>query len=73
VKGQDIIPVKGDVAGYLDLIPNNGYMHVAFFTPLDASEPVWLTAGDWEVASIDGYNVETKTVYVFYYRHCLSS
>jgi dipeptidyl aminopeptidase len=64
LKGQDIIPVKGDVDGYLDLIPNNGYMHVALFTPLDATEPVWLTAGDWEVASIDGYNSETQTVYV---------
>ena len=39
-------------------------MHVAFFTPLDATEPTWLTSGEWEVASIDGYNLETKTVYV---------
>jgi len=44
------------------LIPNKGYMHVAFFTPLDATEPIWLTEGEWEVASVDGYNVETKTV-----------
>jgi hypothetical protein len=41
-------------------------MHVAFFTPLDATEPIWLTAGEWEVASVDGYNVETKTVYVLF-------
>lgn len=39
-------------------------MHVALFTPLDATEPIWLTEGEWEVTKIDGYNAETGTVYV---------
>lgn len=39
-------------------------MHVALFTPLDATEPVWLTEGDWEVTKIDGYCAETGTVWV---------
>jgi dipeptidyl aminopeptidase len=68
-QGQDIIPLKGDVDGYLDMVPNNGYMHIALFTPLDATEPVWLTAGEWEVASIDGYNAETQTVFVLHLRN----
>lgn len=37
-------------------------MHVALFTPLDATEPIWLTEGDWEVTAINGYNAEAGTV-----------
>lgn len=35
--------------GYIETIPYNGYDHLAYFTPLDSSEPVMLTSGDWEV------------------------
>jgi dipeptidyl aminopeptidase len=37
-------------------------MHVALFSPLDATEPIWLTEGEWEVTNIDGYNAQTGTV-----------
>ena len=48
--------------GYLDIVPNKGYNHVAFFSPLDASEPIWITEGQWEVASIAGLNVSSGQV-----------
>ncbi|KAI1177495.1 dipeptidyl peptidase IV N-terminal region-domain-containing protein [Nemania sp. FL0916] len=35
--------------GYLDTIIYDNGDHLAYFSPLDASEPVMLTSGDWEV------------------------
>ncbi|KAI1302768.1 dipeptidyl peptidase IV N-terminal region-domain-containing protein [Xylaria venustula] len=35
--------------GYLDTIIHDNGDHIAYFSPLDASEPVMLTSGDWEV------------------------
>ncbi|WEW58580.1 dipeptidyl peptidase [Emydomyces testavorans] len=35
--------------GYIQTIPHNGFNHLAYFTPLDNSEPLLLTSGDWEV------------------------
>ncbi|GAA5956674.1 hypothetical protein JCM10213_003315 [Rhodosporidiobolus nylandii] len=36
--------------GYLDVLPNpEGYRHLALFSPPSASEPVWLTGGEWEI------------------------
>ncbi|RAK78707.1 dipeptidyl aminopeptidase dapB [Aspergillus fijiensis CBS 313.89] len=35
--------------GYLDTVIHNGYDHLAYFAPLDNSEPVMLTTGEWEV------------------------
>ncbi|KAM0787347.1 hypothetical protein ACM66B_003435 [Microbotryomycetes sp. NB124-2] len=36
--------------GYLDVVPDeNGFNHVAMFSPPDTSEPVFLTTGSWEV------------------------
>lgn len=35
--------------GYIDTIIQDNYDHLAYFTPLDNSEPMMLTAGDWEV------------------------
>ena len=48
--------------GYLDVIPNNGYNHIAFFSPLDSGQPIWLTSGEWEVTSIEGVNASTGQV-----------
>ncbi|KAL1859324.1 hypothetical protein Plec18170_002440 [Paecilomyces lecythidis] len=35
--------------GYLDVIPHEGYDHLAYFTPLDNATPILLTSGEWEV------------------------
>lgn len=35
--------------GYVDSVIHNGYDHIAYFTPMDASDPIMLTSGKWEV------------------------
>ena len=35
--------------GYIDTIINEGYDHLAYFTPMDNSKPLLLTSGKWEV------------------------
>ncbi|KAI0425423.1 dipeptidyl peptidase IV N-terminal region-domain-containing protein, partial [Xylaria sp. FL1042] len=35
--------------GYLDTVIHDNGDHLAYFSPLDTSEPVMLTSGDWEV------------------------
>ena len=35
--------------GYIDTVINDGYDHLAYYTPLENSEPIWLTSGKWEV------------------------
>ncbi|BGP54623.1 Dipeptidyl peptidase 4 [Rhodotorula sphaerocarpa] len=51
--------------GYLDLVPDRaGYVHVAFYSPSTASEPVFLTEGAWEVAGgIDRVDLERGLIY----------
>lgn len=38
-------------AGYIDTVIHEGYDHLAYFSPLDSSEPVMLTSGKWEVVA----------------------
>lgn len=61
--GQDVIPVKSGVGGYVDIVPNDGYDHIALFSPITATEPIWLSSGEWEVASISGIDHEKGIVY----------
>ncbi|KAA8645903.1 hypothetical protein EYZ11_003581 [Aspergillus tanneri] len=35
--------------GYVDTVIHDGYVHLAYFTPLDNPDPIMLTTGDWEV------------------------
>ncbi|KAL8925615.1 MAG: hypothetical protein Q9172_002185 [Xanthocarpia lactea] len=35
--------------GYIDSVVHEGYDHLAYFTPLDNPEPIFLTSGKWEV------------------------
>ncbi|KAJ5233638.1 uncharacterized protein N7469_005404 [Penicillium citrinum] len=35
--------------GYVDTITHEGYDHLAYFSPIDSSEPKMLTKGNWEV------------------------
>ncbi|KAJ5692223.1 hypothetical protein N7462_001646 [Penicillium macrosclerotiorum] len=37
--------------GYIDTVVYEGYDHLAYFAPLDSSEPVMLTKGNWEVVN----------------------
>lgn len=36
--------------GYVEIFPYEGYNHLAYFTPLNNSDPTLLTSGEWEVA-----------------------
>lgn len=36
-------------AGYIDNVIYENNVHLAYFSPLDATEPIMLTSGDWEV------------------------
>ncbi|GAA6056636.1 hypothetical protein JCM3770_006322 [Rhodotorula araucariae] len=43
-------PIPAYPPGYLDVLPDpQGYNHLAYFSPADASDPVWLTSGEWEI------------------------
>ncbi|KAJ5885023.1 hypothetical protein N7495_009533 [Penicillium taxi] len=37
--------------GYIDTVIHEGYDHLAYFSPLDSSEPVMITKGNWEVVA----------------------
>ncbi|KAK0202348.1 dipeptidyl aminopeptidase [Desarmillaria ectypa] len=62
--GQSVFSLKGG-GGYLDIVPTKeGWNHVALFNPANATDPVWLTGGEWEVTSgIKGVDVEQGLVY----------
>lgn len=63
IQGQDVIPVRSPMKGYLDIVPNEGYNHIAFFSPVDAKEPIWITKGTWgEVTQIAGIDEELGIV-----------
>ena len=38
-------------SGYIDTVIHEGYDHLAYFTPLNSSEPIYLTSGKWEVVN----------------------
>ncbi|WVQ85041.1 hypothetical protein IAT38_007205 [Cryptococcus sp. DSM 104549] len=61
--GQNVIPVKGPVQGYLDVVPNEGYNHIAFYSPLNATKPLWITSGEWEVTQISGVDAKKGLIY----------
>ncbi|KAK0215051.1 dipeptidyl aminopeptidase [Armillaria fumosa] len=60
--GQTVYPLED---GYLDIVPTkDGWNHVALFSPANATDPVWLTSGEWEVTSgIKGVDVDQGLVY----------
>lgn len=50
--------------GYVDGIIYNGYEHIGYFTPLNNSEPVILTSGEWEVENApSAVDLENNLVY----------
>ena len=45
-----IAPIPSYPPGYLDILPSpSGFNHLAYFSPADSKEPVFLTEGDWEI------------------------
>lgn len=51
--------------GYIDTVINEGYDHLAYFTPLDNPEPIMITTGEWEV--VDGPSaVDLKANLVYF-------
>ena len=56
----------GSNSAYLDVLPNeDGYNHIALFSPVDSSIPKWLTSGPWEVTSgVLGVDVDKAIVCV---------
>ncbi|KAI4226420.1 MAG: hypothetical protein L6R36_003178 [Xanthoria steineri] len=50
--------------GYIDSVVHEGYDHLAYFTPLDNPEPVFLTSGKWEVVKApSAVDLENNLVY----------
>ncbi|CEP62045.1 dipeptidyl aminopeptidase LALA0_S04e06502g [Lachancea lanzarotensis] len=53
-----------DHDGYVDLVPFNGFNHLAYFSPANSTDPVMLTGGDWEVVDGPaGIDLESNEVY----------
>lgn len=50
--------------GYIDLVPHDGYNHLAYFSPTNRSKPSFLTRGSWEVVDGPaGFDQDTNDVY----------
>ena len=62
--GQNVRPLTGSsLEAYIDIVPNNGYDHLALFSPLNSSEPFFLTSGEWEVTDIAGVDPVKNLIY----------
>ncbi|GAA5989679.1 hypothetical protein JCM5350_001661 [Sporobolomyces pararoseus] len=58
-------PIPSYPPGYLDILPSpSGFNHLAYFSPADSKEPVFLTEGDWEIdGEIQMVDVQRGLVY----------
>ncbi|KAI1113367.1 dipeptidyl peptidase IV N-terminal region-domain-containing protein [Nemania sp. NC0429] len=52
--------------GYIDVVIHDDGDHLAYFTPLDASEPIMLTSGNWEVVVDESLAVDLKNNVVYF-------
>ncbi|CAG8754538.1 8879_t:CDS:2, partial [Cetraspora pellucida] len=50
---------------YIDVVVNNGYNHLAIFSPLNSSSPRYLTSGNWEV--VDGVKAVDRKRELIYF------
>ena len=48
--------------GYIDLVERDGYDHLAYFSPLNATMPQYITGGQWDVTAISGFDETTNLV-----------
>ena len=51
--------------GYIDTVIYENNIHLAYFSPLDANQPIMLTSGDWEVSG-GAASVDTKNNLVYF-------
>ena len=51
--------------GYIDTVIHDGYDHLAYFSPLDSSDPIMLTSGAWEVVKAPSAIDLTKNLVYF--------
>ncbi|KAM0756671.1 hypothetical protein T439DRAFT_321362 [Meredithblackwellia eburnea MCA 4105] len=52
-------------SGYLDVVPNKeGFNHLAYFSPPESSDPVFLTSGAWEVDSVSAVDISRGLIYL---------
>lgn len=51
--------------GYIDTVIHDGFDHLAYFTPLDSSTPIMLTAGKWEVVDAPS-SIDLKNNLVYF-------
>lgn len=49
--------------GYVDIVINNGFKHLAYFTPLTNPNPFFLTSGEWEVLNTPTVDLNANMVY----------
>jgi dipeptidyl aminopeptidase len=52
-------------AGYVDTVIHDGNDHLAYFTPLDNPNPIYLTSGDWEVVKAPSA-IDLKNNFVYF-------
>ena len=51
--------------GYVDTVIHDGYLHLAYFTPVDNPKPVHLTSGKWEVVKAPS-SIDLKNNLVYF-------
>ncbi|GAA5856001.1 hypothetical protein JCM5353_008762 [Sporobolomyces roseus] len=59
------VPIPSYPPGYLDILPSpSGFNHLAYFSPADSKEPIFLTEGEWEIdGEIQMVDVQRGLVY----------
>jgi len=51
--------------GYIVTVERDGYNHLGYFSPLNASTPQYITGGNWEVVDgIAAFDKDTNIVYI---------
>lgn len=69
LQGPKIVPLNltlpSNIPGYLNVMPDEtGFNHIALFSPPNATEPIFITKGDWEVDGLPFVNYDRGNVYV---------
>src|SRR5271155_3546844 len=54
--------------GYIDVVERDGFNHLGYFSPLNASTPQYVTGGQWEVTDgISAFDPTTNLMYLSYF------
>jgi dipeptidyl aminopeptidase len=49
--------------GYIDVVDRDGYNHLAYFSPPNATTPQYITGGEWEVTNgLSAFDESTNLV-----------